>query len=156
MANTGDGLDLIESGAGADTINAGAGDDVLIGGDGIDKLTGGGGNDRFRFEATTNSGPLMSNSDIIYDFQDGGGFEDILDLSNIDANTLLAGNQSFFFDDHDGIVEAGELFILFTNDPLQGGAPVTFISADVNGNGVADFGLRLNGTFILDATDIVL
>jgi len=80
---------------GNDTINGGAGDDLLIGGAGRDTLIGGAGLDTFNFSAPSESLPGVLR-DVITDF-DGNGLlpGDLIDLSRIDANLLLAGNQAF-------------------------------------------------------------
>ena len=91
------GNDFIDGGDGNDTILAGAGDNDLHGGDGNDTLTGGsgedflfgeGGADVFRF-TSMGDGP-----DHVVDFETG---IDRIDLSAIDANTRLRGDQAFTF-----------------------------------------------------------
>ena len=66
-------------------------------------MTGGGGEDVFRFYSTSDS-PFgnSTNYDTIRDFQGAGinlvsATEDRIDLSSIDANVHLAGNQAFSF-----------------------------------------------------------
>ncbi|MFM6025302.1 MAG: bluetail domain-containing putative surface protein, partial [Dolichospermum sp.] len=73
--NGGDGNDLLLGGAGNDTLNGvagndtlngGAGNDILTGGLGKDTLTGGLGIDRFDYRVLTDS--LLSNFDVVSDF----------------------------------------------------------------------------------------
>ena len=98
-----DGDDLLNGGLGDDTLSGGAGDDVLIGSTGRDVMTGGSGEDVFRFYSTSDSPFGVSTTyDRITDFQGAGinftfATEDKIDLSSIDANVNLAGNQAFVF-----------------------------------------------------------
>jgi hypothetical protein len=80
----------------------------------------------------------------------------VVDLSGIDANETLGGDQAFFLDNGNGITETGELFITDfaedDDDPV-----VTIIYADVTGDGVEDFGVKFNFVIhTLEATDFVL
>lgn len=84
--NTGN--NRLEGGLGDDTLLGGAGADTLFGGAGSDQLTGGNGSDVFRFTSHADSG------DVIRDFVRGA---DRIDLSAIDANTTLLGDQAFEF-----------------------------------------------------------
>ena len=98
---SGAGNDTVYGGAGNDVLFGGAGHDSLVGGAAIDEMTGGGGMDVFLFSRTTESDPF-SGYDRIRDFQ-GAGFnsngtiEDRINLSAIDSNVTIAGNQSFVF-----------------------------------------------------------
>lgn len=80
----GGGHDVMHGGAGDDTLKAGtaasqlygdAGNDRLIGGSGNDYLSGGNGNDTFVF------GPNFG-KDVIADFQNSGGTQDIVQLDH--------------------------------------------------------------------------
>lgn len=86
-------------GAGSDGLAGGAGNDILYGGDGVDFirggfgadiLTGGTGADVFLFSSVDDS--PWDNGDIITDFQQGF---DKIDLSGIDASTVVGGDQAF-------------------------------------------------------------
>jgi Ca2+-binding RTX toxin-like protein len=122
--------DLLFGDGGANILNGLAGDDVLNGRGGADVLTGGPGNDRFVFVSATDA-----NGDIITDW----GAGDILDLSGIDANALLPGKQDFLLIGNRTFSQtAGEL--RFFNDGTN-----SFISGDVNGDGIADFTITVNG-----------
>jgi Ca2+-binding RTX toxin-like protein len=123
-----DGNFRIFGGADADVITGGAGNDLIYGGLGADTLTGGAGNDTFLYQSVAESTP--SSRDTITDFSTG----DIIDLSKIDADTTLAGKQSFnfvaAFDGH-----AGELQAVETDTVNH----IWTVSGDVNGDGIADF-----------------
>ena len=88
---------IIDAAAGKDTVSAGDGNDTLIGGKGADVLTGGLGRDRFDFDAVTESGVTAATRDVIADFDAGTATASVdrIDLSTIDANTVLGGNQAF-------------------------------------------------------------
>ncbi|MGZ8285069.1 MAG: M10 family metallopeptidase C-terminal domain-containing protein [Allosphingosinicella sp.] len=108
--NGGLGSDSLNGGLGSDRLNGGDGVDILVGGDGVDFFTGGAGNDIFigEINATkvgSKDGPMSL--DVVLDFATG----DILDLSGIDANTLVAGDQAFTLVNGAKAKNAGELAI---------------------------------------------
>ncbi len=132
----GAGNDHVYGGLGNDNVQGGLGDDFVYGGAGTDTLAGGAGADTFVFADgdLTNS---AATTDTIVDFKTAQG--DILDLSAIDANTGLGGNQGF------SVVgsfshTAGELTLSY-----NGGTNVTTVAMDTNGDGVADYLLQLSG-----------
>ena len=89
------GNDSLYGGDGNDTLNGGADGDLLVGGMGRDIQTGGTGNDTFRFLSVAES-PAGALRDVITDFNGAGIFlGDRIDLSGIDANLFLLGNQAF-------------------------------------------------------------
>ena len=67
----------------------------MIGGLGPDDQLGGNGNDIFRFLAAQDSFHGSKHRDFISDFDPRE--HDRIDLSGIDANELLAGDQAFKF-----------------------------------------------------------
>jgi VCBS repeat-containing protein len=164
----GSGADFLDGGAGNDTLDGGnggdylfggAGNDVIFGGAGVDYLAGGSGQDTFRFTSTADS-PRAGNGflsflgrDTILDFNPNGGpNQDIIDLSGIDANTNVAGDQAFTFIGNGAFTRvAGQL--RYANNVLSG---------DVNGDGVADFEIQVffdnppRGPNPLDVTDFIL
>lgn len=81
---------------------------------------------------------------MITDFTKG---VDTIDLSSLDANTAIAGNQAFTFIDTAFTHVAGQLRFDSASHMLFG---------DVNGNGVADFEIELLGVTTLNpATDFI-
>lgn len=86
--------DFLDGQGGDDTINGADGNDVLIGGVGSDTMTGGLGADAFRYTALNESGTTAQTRDTITDFVLG---TDQIDVSAIDANANIAGNQAFTF-----------------------------------------------------------
>jgi len=87
--------DLLVGGGGNDRLLGQDGNDTLDGGLGADVLIGGSSADRFRFSATTHSPSVAGQRDRIVDFVRVEG--DRIDLSLIDANLTLAGNEAFAF-----------------------------------------------------------
>jgi Ca2+-binding RTX toxin-like protein len=90
------GNDRLGGGSGNDVIVAGAGDDVIVGGAGRDSLTGGDGADMFIYRSLFQFNGL--GDEIVTDFTRSQG--DKIDLSVIDANSAVAGNQAFTFIDN--------------------------------------------------------
>jgi Ca2+-binding RTX toxin-like protein len=89
------GNDTLDGLAGNDRLLAQAGNDVLIGGLGRDLLAGGTGSDVFDFNDVLDSGITSTTRDQIGDFKTTK--RDKIDLSTIDANTGIAGDQAFTY-----------------------------------------------------------
>lgn len=140
------GSDNISGAGGADVIDGGAGNDTLNGGLGADVLTGGLGADRFVYTSAADSAP--SAADVIRDFSHAQG--DHIDLSAIDANPWTKNDQAFRFIGTAAFSHAaGEL-----RYEQAGGN--TFVSGDINGDGVADFTIQVDGLVPLTAADFML
>lgn len=131
-------LSVILGQDGDDRISGGSGADLIVGGAGRDVLSGGAGADIFGYDAASESGPDRSHADRIRGFSAIEG--DAIDLSRIDADASRPGDQAFT---NIGTAAfsgtAGEL----RYDLLTGDGAV--VSADVNGDGVADFMLVVRG-----------
>lgn len=135
--------DMLSGGAGNDTLRGGEGADTLVGGIGADVLTGGAHADTFAYLSRAEAG-MGANRDVIGDFQSG---LDLLDLSALDANENLAGDQAFVFIGGAGFGGvAGQ---------LRYAAGTGVLSGDVNGDGVADFQIQLMGAPALSGTDFL-
>lgn len=80
----------MRGGDGADILRGGAGRDLLYGN--LADGTSDGDQDKFDFDAITESGLTSTTRDWILDFTD---VVDRIDVSTIDANTAVAGNQTF-------------------------------------------------------------
>ena len=143
---SGAGNDVLDGGAGNEILNGGTGDDILIGGLGVDNLTGGLGNDLFVLATQAESGVGAGLRDIITDIVSG---TDRIDLSGIDANAILAGDQAFTFIGTAAFTGAGQLRydVVGADIVLQG---------DVDGIAGADFELQLTGVVAIAAADLVL
>ncbi len=136
-----EGNDLLDGGVGNDFMAGGLGTDTLIGGAGFDWMAGGrnvagtasdGAQDRFRFLATTDS--TGAQIDAVNDFQVG---EDKIDLSAIDANTLVGGQQAFTI----GTMQSGVAGRL----QIDVFGSYSLVRGDVNGDGLADISILVFG-----------
>lgn len=137
--------------AGNDKLFGLAGDDVLAGGKGIDQLSGGLGADHFVFAAGDTSAGWTS-ADTIADFSHAEA--DLIDLSGIDANTTLAGDQAFTFIGTAAYHHiAGEMHYY---QPTVGGVKITVLTGDTNGDGLPDLAIQLTGHPVLVGSDLVL
>jgi RTX calcium-binding nonapeptide repeat (4 copies) len=141
------GMNVLSGGDAKDKINGRGGDDILIGGEGEDRLTGGDGADIFRYEATSDS--TETGFDWITDF----GAADIIDLSAIDADNTVAGNQSFQFIGNTAFGQIAGQLRAFEQAPGN-----WMVEADLNGDGVADFAIQvtLAGLANITATDFIV
>ena len=116
-------------GAGSDVITGSQNADIIVGRGSNDTLYGGGGDDVFRYDSTADS-PATGDRDSIQDFSLG----DVIDLSRIDADVLLAGDQAFEFIGTDlfgGV--AGEL--RFQNHAGN----IWLVQGDTDGDKMSDF-----------------
>jgi Ca2+-binding RTX toxin-like protein len=130
----GEGRDRLTGGVGNDQLSGGDGNDTLRGGQGKDLLTGGAGADRFVFNKAAEAGNGAAR-DRITDFEAG--------VDRIVLSAMQDG-LSFIADAAFGSV-AGQL-------RYEGGV----LEGDLNGDGVADFQIRLTGQPAIDAGDLVL
>jgi len=139
--------DSLVGGLGNDQLYGLAGDDWLLGGAGADTLRGGTGRDSFVYQSTSDS--TAASTDHILDFEN---VSDHIDLSAIDANSSLGGDQAFNFIGQNAFSNtAGELRI------AQSGSD-WLVMGDTNGDGTADFQVQVsvfNG-HIMGASDFVL
>ncbi|WP_435203307.1 tail fiber protein [Qipengyuania sp. 902] len=141
----GDDADQVYGGEGSDRVYGGTGDDVVSGGAGLDTLTGGDGGDTFLFE----NGDFDTEGDRITDFQQGQG--DVIDLGAIDAIADGTDDAFAFVGSEAFSNVAGEL--RFEQDTA---ANETIVEGDTDGDGFADFVIRIDGLVDLTATDFVL
>lgn len=126
--------DIIYGLGGDDNLDGGAQSDTLIGGLGKDRLYGGLGRDVFEFDSTAES--TVANPDLIRDLHEN---QDRIDLSNIDADTTVEGDQAFHIvSSFTG--QAGELTLTFVK-----ALHATLVQGDVDGDGSADFAIQLHG-----------
>jgi serralysin len=139
------GSNLLLGGAGLDYLSGLGGNDVLDGGAGADILLGGAGADSFRFTAAGDS--PKGGADRINDFLSG---TDKIDLSLIDANSGVAGNQAFTFLGTGAFTGvAGQLRYDVVGSQAH-------IFADTNGDGLADLQIIVSNTPLVAAGDFVL
>lgn len=144
----GKGNDLLDGGTGNDVLIGGEGNDRLVGGFGKDDLTGGLGADHFIFRSAADTGPTSAQRDVVRDFDRSQG--DRIDLSAIDANLHLPGDQAFRFVGAAGFSKtAGELRFEHSKN-------ITLVHGDTNGDGIADFSIEFSRKFALIADDFLL
>jgi Ca2+-binding RTX toxin-like protein len=85
------GENILEGANGNDWLVGHDGEDRLTGGFGTDKLMGGGDADKFVWTSINETGNTKADADVILDFDKF----DVIDLSQIDADETLAGDQAF-------------------------------------------------------------
>lgn len=143
------GNDQIFGRGGNDVLFGDAGNDVIFGGEGADRMTGGAGADTFVWLNTAEFSVPASLADHIVDFNQGEG--DRINLGSLDAKTTTgAVNDAFTFIGSGAFTSsAGQL-----RSYVESG--VTWVEGDTNGDGVADFWIRLTGSHTLQAGDFIL
>ena len=138
------GTEFLAGGGGSDVLSGLGGADTLVGGAGADTLTGGDGADHFVFVAGDST---LADTDQIVDLAAG----DRIDLSGLDADLAMAGDQAFVWIGAASFTNvAGQLrFEVPVSGPRQ-------LLGDVDGDGAADFQVLLMNTHSLHAADIFL
>jgi serralysin len=157
------GADTLRGGAGVDTVQGGSeadilygddGNDTLSGDDGADRLTGGlgadvlrggAGADRFIFGAAAESTVNSTGRDRILDFDVAGG--DLIDLSAMDAVVGGADDAFTLVAAFTGV--AGQLV-------AHDRGLYSLVTADTNGDGLADFSIYVLAADPLTGGDFVL
>jgi Ca2+-binding RTX toxin-like protein len=135
------GANVLVGFGGADTLNGGLGADRLTGGTGNDILVGGGGADRF---IVLQESIGTSEVDTVSDYALG---QDIIDLSAIDA---IAGGANDAFSIVAGFTRAaGQMTLSFAG-------ATTSLALDVDGDGRADYLMRINGDVRADTAGWLL
>jgi Ca2+-binding RTX toxin-like protein len=148
MVNGDLGDDSLSGDAGNDKLGGGEGDDSLSGGSGKDTLTGGLGADQFVFADGDMSGTSFKTADRIVDFNHAQG--DVIDLSGVDADSGTVGDQGFTFIGTSKFSQtAGELRLEVRSKSM-------LLSGDTDGDGVADFAIRIDGKHQIELADLVL
>jgi Ca2+-binding RTX toxin-like protein len=143
-----DGNDLIKGNGGNDILYGENGNDTLFGGAGMDRFYGGSGADKFAFRDGDFAGMTSSTADRIHDFDSAQG--DKIHLSGVDANSLLGGDQAFSF--------VGTAAFSHNAGELRTYQSVgnTYVAGDINGDGIADFVIRVDGLHAINASDLIL
>ncbi|WP_306754393.1 M10 family metallopeptidase C-terminal domain-containing protein [Paracoccus actinidiae] len=128
------GNDVLNGGDLRDILFGGLGNDTLIGGGGNDGMSGGAGADVFRFMSWRDS--TTAAADIIHDFRANSDRLDLraIGLGYVDDSQFTAARQVRW----------------------QHVGAETRVLADLNGDGKADFLLRLSGHIDLDRGDFLL
>jgi Ca2+-binding RTX toxin-like protein len=155
LANTlngNDGDNVLDGAGGVDLLKGGIGADTIIGGTGNDVLQGGVGADSFvvRQESAYSSlvpGGRVMEVDTVSDFLTAQG--DFIDLSAIDAIAATAGVNDAFVLVGAFSGAAGQMTLTF-------GAGTTTLRLDTDGDGTADYLMKINGNVTADSAGWVL
>ncbi|WP_319496835.1 nidogen-like domain-containing protein [uncultured Cohaesibacter sp.] len=141
----GNGLNnYIRGNSGDNLLNGAWGNDTLVGGTGADHFLDDAGvewmyagddtdEDIFQFTNMSQSGVGGGQRDQIFQFDSG---EDIIDLSAIDANWAVAGNQAFAYSGFNAI--ANGIWFWDVGDNI-------IINVDASGDAIADMQIELQG-----------
>jgi len=133
---------------GNDDIMAGAGNDTIWGGSGSDFMWGEAGADTFAFDYARESPYRARKFDVLMDFDSAEG--DMIDLSNMDANLLKFGNQTFRFEGSgDGWAGRGQIDYNFANGDTR-------VFGYVDRDKSPDFYLEIEGIVDLTASNFIL
>jgi Ca2+-binding RTX toxin-like protein len=141
------GDDLIIGGSLNDNLAGGQQNDTLKGLGGSDQLWGGPNSDTFVFVSVNDSNGTTS-IDTILDFSGQEG--DKIDLSQIDSNTAVEGNQAFAF-----VTNSTSAVVANSVSWYQTGGN-TIVQGDVNGDTTADLHIVLSGLHTLSSTNFML
>ena len=140
----GEDADKLYGGSGNDSIIGGKGNDLIYGGNGVDTLSGGEGADIFFYVSTLDSG------DTITDFTLN---VDKIDLSALDANSNVTGNQVFAFSNSMNVIANSVSWF----KQSSGDVTKTIIQADTDGNtSTVELYIELTGNIDLTASQFVL
>ncbi|SFG41269.1 Ca2+-binding protein, RTX toxin-related [Roseobacter denitrificans OCh 114] len=146
----GDGSDLLDGGAGNDVLAGGNGGDILIGGLGADILRGNAGFDTFVFNNTADS-TLTATDEIDGIERIGLSGGDVINLSGMDANIALVGDDGFAFlgelTSAQGIAQgAGSLWVKNVGSH-------TMVYGLTDDDSTIDFAVRINDGAEVSASD---
>ncbi len=139
---------------GNDTMYGYDGNDTLTGGAGKDYLEGGDGNNTFVFNAVSETGNSSSTCDLITDFWHG---YDKINLSAIDASTILTGNNAFVFKGTAafGTSSSGEIYYKQFNNAGTAN-DYTLVYIDNDKDSASEAIIKLTGLITLTASDFYL
>ena len=136
------------------TIQGNGNNNILTGGLGSDTLTGGLGIDTFKYNTLADSAFGALNRDTITDFLLG---TDRLDLSAIDANLSIAGDQAFTFIGLLGGAIGNPIFSNIGQLGYQVSGGNLFLYGNVDANfATSEFELQLSGLTSITAANIIL
>ena len=135
------GADTLEGGEGSDTLEGDESADVLRGGEGLDFLTGGADADSFEFTSVADAG-LGAARDQILDFTQT---EDVIDVSAVASGAFaFVGTAGF------STTGIAELRL------IEAASGSTIVQMDVDGDGLSDGEIHVDGVVGLTATEFVL
>jgi VCBS repeat-containing protein len=147
--------EIISGLGGNDNLKGEGNNDILIGGGGADTLSGGSGADIFIYTSIDDSSFVeqsdsTANRDTIKDFTQG---TDKIDLSAIDANTTISGNQAFTGLSPGGNTTSYTTGVLYwwTNQYNE-----TILIANVDSDSTIELYIRITGSISLTTSDFNL
>lgn len=129
---------------GIENITTGSGSDVIEASNAVNVIDGGSGNDVFVFGSAA-----AAHGDTIVGFQTG----DKIDLSGIDANTGVAGNQSFTLVTGEAATAPGQIVV---THEVRADGEYTVISGNTAGDNAPEFRISLTGNHTLGSGDFNL
>ena len=148
------GNDTLVGGGGNDRMVGGTGNDILIGGAGGDYLVGETGADIFQYADVSESRAGVVNGanqlDQIVDFTQG---EDRIDLSPIDANGTLMGDQAFTFLTDPAHYTGDWTGVVWQTTAANG---IATINVSVNGDSTPEMQIYMSHAYHFTAADFVL
>jgi hypothetical protein len=129
---------------GIENVNTGSGNDTITASNAVNVMDGGAGNDTFKFLTAASA-----NGDTILGFEPG----DRIDLSGIDANLGLAGDQAFTIITGAAFTAAGQLAISFES---RADGDFTIVQGNTDGTPSADFKIAIEGHHTLTDANVNL
>ncbi|TXN81504.1 peroxidase family protein [Methylobacterium sp. WL8] len=129
---------------GVENIVTGSGDDHITASDAVNVMDGGLGADIYHFQSAA-----AANGDTIASFQPG----DRIDLSGIDANQGVAGNQAFTLATGAAFTGVGQLLV--TQESRADG-DYTIVAGNTGGDAAPEFKFAIKGTPAATAADFTL
>ena len=127
-----------------ENIATGSGNDVIVANSAVNVIDGGAGEDTFIFLSSADA-----DGDTLLSFQPG----DKIDLSGIDANLSLGGNQAFTLVSDAFTGAHGELLVTHEN---RDGQDYTVVQGNTSGGAEADFKISIKGSHNLTSSDFEL
>jgi Ca2+-binding RTX toxin-like protein len=144
--------EVLTGNRGINTISGNGGADTLRGGPNRDTLTGGADPDTFAYNAVSESGVTAATRDTITDFVH---LIDTLDVSKIDASTILPDNNAFTLIGSQSFstTSEGQLRSQKFNSPGTDN-DFTMVFGDTDADTDAEFTIKLKGIITLTPEDI--
>ncbi|HEV7257266.1 MAG TPA: peroxidase family protein [Bosea sp. (in: a-proteobacteria)] len=127
-----------------ENVATGSGNDTITASAAVNVMQGGAGDDTFRFLDAAGA-----DGDTILDFEPG----DRLDVSGIDANSAVAGNQSFTLIPGTAFTGPGQLMVSYET---RDGVDYTIVSGNISGADGEEFRIDLKGSHNLNGGNFSL
>ncbi len=127
-----------------ENVATGSGNDTITASTAVNVMQGGAGDDTFRFLDAAGA-----DGDTILDFEPG----DRLDVSGIDANSAVAGNQAFTLIPGTAFTGPGQLMVSYET---RDGVDYTIVSGNISGADGEEFRIDLKGSHNLNGGNFSL